>query len=88
MMSFEQLLEVMTPEIHTAMKTAVELGKWPDGRRLSGQEREACLQAVIAYDAKHLPETARVGYINRTKPDGSQHSPSSTTDDIIRILHS
>ncbi|WP_246480597.1 YeaC family protein [Motiliproteus sediminis] len=88
MMTFEQLLEVMTPEVHAAMKTAVELGKWPDGRRLSSEEREACLQAVIAYDAKHLPEEQRVGYIDRTKPDGTQHGPSQSTEDIIRILNS
>ncbi|WP_372750102.1 DUF1315 family protein, partial [Litorivivens sp.] len=29
------MLKAMTPEIHAALKRAVEIGKWPDGRRLS-----------------------------------------------------
>jgi uncharacterized protein YeaC (DUF1315 family) len=86
-MTFDELLKSMTPEIHAMMKTAVELGKWADGRRLSGEEREACLQAVIAYDERHLPEQQRVGYIDRTKADGSQHSPSQSTEQIVKILN-
>ncbi len=69
------------------MRTAVELGKWADGRRLTEQERESCLQAVIAYDEKNLPEHERVGYIDRTKADGSQHSPSQSTAAIVKILN-
>lgn len=65
-MTFEQLLASMTPEIHATMKQAVELGKWPDGRKLSTDEKQTCLQAVIAYDAQHLPEQERVGYIDRS----------------------
>ena len=87
-MTFEELLKSMTPEIHATMKRAVELGKWPDGRRLSDEERETCMQAVIAYDAEHLPEEERIGYISRKKADGSNHSPSQTTEDIVKILNS
>ena len=86
-MTFEELLQSMTPEIHATMKTAVELGKWADGRRLSAEERESCMQAVIAYDELHLPEAQRVGFIDRTKADGSQHSPSQSTESIVKILN-
>ena len=86
-MTFDELLSNMTPEIHSTMKTAVELGKWPDGRRLNDEEREACMQAVIAYDEKNLPEDQRVGFIDRTKADGSQHSPSQSTEQIVKILN-
>lgn len=86
-MTFDELLKTMTPEIHAMMKTAVELGKWADGRRLTDEEREACMQAVIAYDEQHLPEQQRVGYIDRTKADGSQHSPSQSTEQIVKILN-
>lgn len=78
-MTFEELLASMTPEIHATMKQAVEIGKWPDGRQLRDDERQTCLQAVIAYDAKHLPEEERVGYIDRsgkTSPCGSDKSDS------------
>ncbi len=59
------LLENITPEIYEALKLAVELGKWPNGERLTAEQRETCLQAVIYYDGRHKPEQERVGYINR-----------------------
>ncbi len=34
-----------------------------DGRKLSRDQVELCLQAVIAYEAKHLPEDQRTGYM-------------------------
>jgi hypothetical protein len=86
-MTFDELISSMTPEIHGSMKTAVELGKWPDGRRLSEEERKTCLQAVIAYD-QQLPEEERVGYLDRTKADGQPHSPSQSTEEIVRLLNS
>lgn len=64
--TFDDLLAGMTPEIHQSLKLAVELGKWPNGDRLSPEQVELCLQAVIAWDIKHLPETERVAYIDRS----------------------
>ncbi len=65
--SFEALLAGMTPEIHRSLKTAIELGRWASGERLSRERVELCLQAVIAWDAKHLPETERVAWIDRSR---------------------
>ncbi|MES2625605.1 MAG: DUF1315 family protein [Pseudomonadota bacterium] len=65
--TWQELLGNMTPEIHQSLKTAVELGKWPNGERLSAEQVELCLQAVIAYDARYLPETERVAYIDNAK---------------------
>jgi uncharacterized protein len=65
--TFEELLAGMTPEIHDSLKLAVELGKWPNGERLTLAQVELCLQAVIAWDIKNLPETERVAYIDRTR---------------------
>ena len=62
-MEFEQLLSSINPEIYANLKRAVELGKWPDGRVLTPEQRQMSLQAVIAYEAKHLPEDERSGYI-------------------------
>ncbi|MEH6628659.1 MAG: DUF1315 family protein [Motiliproteus sp.] len=80
-MTFEELLKSMTPEMHTAMKKAVELGKWPDGRRLSKEEKGTVLQAVIAYDHENITSTDRVGYIGERmncKDDGSPAEQEST----------
>jgi len=65
--TFDALLAGMTPEIHESLKLAVELGKWPNGDRLTQQQVELCLQAIIAWDIRNLPETERVAYIDRTR---------------------
>ena len=65
--SWEALVGGMSETVYASLKTAVELGKWPNGDRLSATQVEHCLQAVIAYDALHLPEHERVGYIDRSK---------------------
>jgi len=62
-MQLDAFLQHMTPAIHQALRTALELGKWPDGRPLTEQEREASLQAVIVYEHEHLPESERVGFM-------------------------
>jgi uncharacterized protein YeaC (DUF1315 family) len=63
-MNLQQILDAITPEVYERLKQAVELGRWPDGNRLTTSQRELCLQAVIAYDFAHKPETERVGYIH------------------------
>lgn len=65
--TFEALLAGMTPQIHEALKLAVELGKWPNGDRLTQEQVDLCLQAVIAWDLRNLPETERVAYIDRSR---------------------
>lgn len=65
--SFEELLASITPEIHSKLKQAIELGRWENGDRLTKEQVELCMQAVIAYDEKHLSEEEKIGYIDRTK---------------------
>jgi uncharacterized protein YeaC (DUF1315 family) len=70
-MNFQELLKSITPEAYQNLKLAVEIGKWPDGRVLSAEQRELCLQAVIAYEQKNLAEHERTGYIDRgSKAEG------------------
>ena len=66
-MDYQQLIKTMTPEVYDSLKRAVELGKWPNGERLSQHQRETCMQAVIAYDHQHKHEAERVGYIHTEK---------------------
>jgi uncharacterized protein YeaC (DUF1315 family) len=65
--SFEELLASITPDIHSKLKQAIELGRWENGDRLSKEQVELCMQAVIAYDEMHLNEEEKIGYIDRTK---------------------
>ena len=60
---FEQIAQQLTPEIYQNMRRAVELGRWPDGRKVTEAQRETCLHAIIAWESVHLPEEERTGYL-------------------------
>ncbi len=62
-MDLHKLLSALTPQIYVNLCRAVELGRWPDGKPLTAEQRALCLQAVIAYDAEHKPASERVGYL-------------------------
>ncbi|RRJ84630.1 YeaC family protein [Aestuariirhabdus litorea] len=64
-MSFKELLANITPEIYRNLRSAVELGKWPDGRRLTPEQRQHCMQAMIAWEQLNLPEEERSGYMEQ-----------------------
>lgn len=85
-MTYEQLIESMTPDMHVSLKRAVEIGKWPDGRRLTPEQREICMRAVIAYDLSCKPEDERVGFIDRRKPDGTVHGSDPLEPQILKVL--
>ena len=63
MSTFAQMIENITPEIYESLKLAVEIGKWSDGRKLTDEQRELSLQAVIAWELQNLPEDQRTGYM-------------------------
>ncbi|MGB0450293.1 MAG: YeaC family protein [Porticoccaceae bacterium] len=76
-MDFQQLLDSITPEIYERFKKAVELGKWPDTRPLSDEQKSLCMQAIIAYELKQsVPEAERTGYVppKATPCDSEDHS--------------
>jgi uncharacterized protein YeaC (DUF1315 family) len=61
-MDLQQLLKSITPEIYQQLQKAVEIGKWPDGRSITEEQRSLCMQAIIAYDQRK-PEHERTGYV-------------------------
>ena len=60
--SLEELTAQITPAMHAELKSAVELRKFADGSRLSPEQLENCLQLVILYEGRHLPEHQRTGF--------------------------
>lgn len=62
-MDIDGLMANVTPEIYQRLKTAVELGKWPDGAALTVEQRENCLQVVMLWQARHnhQPEHMSIG---------------------------
>jgi uncharacterized protein len=74
MSSFLEAIENITPEIYQSLKLAVEIGKWPDGRKLSQEQKELTLQALIAWEIHNLPEEERIGYMG-PQECGSKSEP-------------
>lgn len=73
MTPFSKLIENITPDIYQSLKTAIEIGKWSDGRKLTQEQKELSLQAVIAWEMQNLPEEERTGYM------GPQECSSKST---------
>lgn len=87
-MDLKQIISTMTPEIRDNMARAVEIGRWPDGTRLTDEQRSNTLQAVIAWDAYYGDETdepfkvQKGGDIIRTVKKSS-----STGKDVIKTIN-
>ena len=69
-MDYLKLVESMSPEIYQNIVRSVERGKWPDGKLVTPEQRENAMLAIIAWGEKYLPETERVGYIEKKKKAG------------------
>jgi uncharacterized protein YeaC (DUF1315 family) len=70
-MSYEDFITKLTPDVVANLRRAIELGKWPDGRRITDEQRANCMEAVLGWELIHLPENQRTGYIDRgEKKDG------------------
>lgn len=72
-MKFEEIVKSLNPDQYDSLKRAVELGKWPDGRVLAGEQRELSLQILIAYDILHKAEQDRIGYVHTEKKTECEH---------------
>lgn len=59
--TLELLLQEITPSVYDSLRTAVEIGKWSDGGKLSSEQLENCMQAIILYEAEHISENDRTG---------------------------
>ncbi len=78
---YSALIARMTPELCARLRSALELGRWPDGKPLTLEQKENALQAVIAWDAQNLPVEQRVGYVRpkQTQLTGSGAVQSTQT---------
>ncbi len=65
-MTFDRMIQQMTPAIYDSLKQAVALRKWPDGRLLTPEQTELCLEAVMRYEIENnVPEEQRVGFLQQ-----------------------
>lgn len=85
-MNYQDLIANLTPEIYENIKRAVELGKWPNGLALTKEQKEHCLQAIIAYDMQHTALNERVGYIYNPKKNTSNFDQLDQNPDAVHVL--
>jgi uncharacterized protein YeaC (DUF1315 family) len=79
-MDYQQLIDTMSPAIYQSLKRSLEVGKWPDGKSLTAQQRHNTMAAIIVWGEKHLPEKERVGYIDKGHKAGDNcDDPGETT---------
>ena len=82
-MDYNSLISQMTPEIYQNLKSSLELSKWPNGQRMTEQQMELCMEAIIAYEYKFKHEQERTGYLEKGKKvtaNGVQQSPINLID--------
>ena len=85
----KDILAALNPDVVANLKRAIELGKWPDGRRLTDTQKETCLHAVLVWETTHLPEEERTGYIYKsTKKEGESCGSSHDhhQEQIVKFL--
>ena len=87
-MNFEDLIASINPEIYQNLKQALELGKWADGRKLTDEQKELVMQAIIVYENKQtLPEHLRTGYISRDKVEDTECNTAKQDNNDPQPLH-
>jgi uncharacterized protein YeaC (DUF1315 family) len=84
-MTFEKMINQMTPAIYESLKQAVSLRKWPDGRRLTPEQTNLCLEAVMRYEAENnVPVENRVGYFEQ-RSCGAAASGAGVTPEMAGL---
>lgn len=81
-MSFQDTASKLSPDVIARMREAVELGRWPDGKPLTSEQKQTTLEAVMAWETVHLPPEERIGYMPRTDCSPTENSAEG---DVVPI---
>ena len=85
--SIGELVSAISPAIYSKLKTAIELGKWEDGRRLDKSQLEQCMQLVILYEVEKLPEAERTGAdLKKTCSSESQQERGPGIEENVIVI--
>ena len=68
-MNKQDILDSLNPDIVAKFRQAIEIGKWENGERLSLEQRQTCMQAVMVWEHEYLPVHERTGYISKPVDD-------------------
>ncbi|EGG98534.1 hypothetical protein imdm_2239 [gamma proteobacterium IMCC2047] len=79
--TFTEKARSLDEQAYLALKTALELGKWPTGDRLTAEQKEICMQTIISYEVQNLPEEQRTGYMEQACSSQSADKIDSVQQD-------
>ena len=69
-------IKKMDQTIYNHLIEALETGCWPDGRKITEAQRINAMRAVITWGEIHLPQQARVGYVDKGGRKGRESDES------------
>ncbi|MET1255474.1 DUF1315 family protein [Aliikangiella maris] len=52
-MDYSQTVANLNPELISKLKEAIELGRWENGDKLTSEQVESAMQAVMLWESKH-----------------------------------
>jgi uncharacterized protein YeaC (DUF1315 family) len=52
-MNYKDAVEGLTPQLIEKMKLAIEIGRWENGDKLTPEQLESAIQAVMLWQATH-----------------------------------
>ena len=62
---YRQSVRQMDRKTYDRLVDALAIGRWPDGRTLSNEQRQSAMQVVITWGELHLAPEERVGFIDK-----------------------
>ncbi|GAA3948735.1 YeaC family protein [Allohahella marinimesophila] len=67
-MDLQTLLKQITPDVYEALRSSLQLGRWPDGNQLTQEQKALCMEAIIRYEhINNFPDERRTGYVGGKK---------------------
>jgi len=90
-MQFDDLIQSMNQDVYERLVQAVETGKWPDGNRLSDEQRENSIQLVMAYQARYVGSdeaftiNANGEIVTKTKRELKEQFKTDSGEQIARF---
>ena len=74
---YRQSVRQMDRKTYDRLVEALAIGRWPDGRGLSDNQRQSAMQAVSTWGELHLAPEERVGFIDKgSKANGVRDDPA------------
>ena len=84
-MEYNQLIAQLTPQVYQRLKAAIEIGKWPDGRVLTADQKASCMEAVLRYQAMKLDPNQHSGYMTDVCASSTSSAIKKTDEQVIKI---